>query len=212
MRPLLQQVMWTTPGICHVCHVKVSLLILKMIVWWCLIDSYMLYIHHWKSWFETHSKHLWTTMSKKHVSKCWWRINHHPFIKTLEHTEISIPNMSQTPQTLLKTSNHPSKTHQPSKNFQKHHPKKTYLGFSPIQNQPFSRWNRRQIHLWDLETMELKVSLKGHSDQVWEVKFSTNEPGAPFGEKTGQKRRSQTGRKKKKNGWCEWIVGWHVID
>ena len=37
----------------------------------------------------------------------------------------------------------------------------------------------RQIHLWDLETMELKVSLKGHSDQVWEVKFSTNEPGTP---------------------------------
>lgn len=32
-----------------------------------------------------------------------------------------------------------------------------------------------EIHLWDLETMELKVSLKGHSDQVWEVKFSTNE-------------------------------------
>lgn len=48
--------------------------------------------------------------------------------------------------------------------------------------------------------MELKVSLKGHSDQVWEVKFSTNEPGAPFGEKTGQKRRSQTGSELGKNG------------
>ncbi|CAJ1369341.1 unnamed protein product [Effrenium voratum] len=32
-----------------------------------------------------------------------------------------------------------------------------------------------EVHLWDLETVELKVSLKGHSDQVWEVKFSTNE-------------------------------------
>eukprot|EP00435_Cladocopium_sp_Y103_P015530 s3614_g3.t2 len=32
-----------------------------------------------------------------------------------------------------------------------------------------------EIHLWDLDSMELKVSLKGHSDQVWEVKFSTNE-------------------------------------
>ena len=33
--------------------------------------------------------------------------------------------------------------------------------------------------------MELKVSLKGHSDQVWEVKFSTNEPGAPGKGKNG---------------------------
>jgi hypothetical protein len=40
--------------------------------------------------------------------------------------------------------------------------------------------------------------LKGHSDQGWEVKFSTNEPGAPGKGKNG--------------GWCEWIVGWHVID
>lgn len=32
-----------------------------------------------------------------------------------------------------------------------------------------------EVHLWDLDTMELKVSLKGHTDQVWEVKFSTNE-------------------------------------
>lgn len=35
-----------------------------------------------------------------------------------------------------------------------------------------------EVHLWDLETMELKVSLKGHTDQVWEVKFSSNEPRA----------------------------------
>ncbi|CAK9081669.1 unnamed protein product [Durusdinium trenchii] len=32
-----------------------------------------------------------------------------------------------------------------------------------------------EVHLWDLDTMELKVSLKGHTDQVWEVKFATNE-------------------------------------
>mmetsp|Transcript_748 Transcript_748/g.1391 ORF Transcript_748/g.1391 Transcript_748/m.1391 type:complete len:490 (-) Transcript_748:13-1482(-) len=32
-----------------------------------------------------------------------------------------------------------------------------------------------EVHLWDLEVMELLVSLRGHSDQVWEVKFSTNE-------------------------------------
>jgi len=32
------------------------------------------------------------------------------------------------------------------------------------------------VHLWDLlETPELKVSLQGHTDQVWCVRFSTNE-------------------------------------
>eukprot|EP00931_Biecheleriopsis_adriatica_P010896 TRINITY_DN111962_c0_g1_i1.p1 TRINITY_DN111962_c0_g1~~TRINITY_DN111962_c0_g1_i1.p1 ORF type:complete len:494 (+),score=90.41 TRINITY_DN111962_c0_g1_i1:72-1553(+) len=32
-----------------------------------------------------------------------------------------------------------------------------------------------EVHLWDLETMELKVTLRGHAGQVWDVKFATNE-------------------------------------
>lgn len=32
-----------------------------------------------------------------------------------------------------------------------------------------------KVHLWDLRVQELKVSLEGHSGQIWDLSFSTNE-------------------------------------
>lgn len=48
--------------------------------------------------------------------------------------------------------------------------------------------------------MELKVSLKGHSDQVWEVKFSTNEPGPRLGKKRGKNGEVKRGVNLEKMG------------